>query len=614
MKNKGLLLASSILICLLLAICLVACSDNNDSTTQENNLLEFEELTFDNLTVEFDGREHSVSVVGAPQGATIRYTNNVASDVGTYSATATISKDGYKTKTLNSTLKIDLPRAETIVAARTRANKSTQHDYDFVLNFSGTVSIAGFNGTADGTYTGKYRYNSATGDIKFVRAMSGILLNDGFEYIVTKGDSKIKVNANEDGEIKHVTVLDNDGEGLTLVNKSFEAIVNALNAENLTNIRKIEGNSTYKFAANIALTSNNPTIAKALAIISKQGTNLSFKDVTFTNPVSGLVLYFNLDERMELDAFALNAEVGFPVKGVPITLQVSYRQVASSTNVSLPSIDGLILNRTAIENELNTIYGALDAVRDSNDYSLDLVARNEFDPGWNIRATVDKYTARMYKHTYEVDSTSFVAFNHSYEFKTHHEEDGAETYKYTIGNITDDGTVHLVSRKGSNTITPLDGVTVNTQFNYLTEGLRYTANDVDCIVKSTKNGVINYKIYLKNAETIAINEKIADLINSNDAEGVIDIDNYFDSSDYLLKESCFTVVIDNGNLKNIEIETKLKYNPTNGEYTDKRITLSDKMTLEINKNLDKAQSYTAPKSTTTKLGNYGLNNSKFYIL
>ena len=66
-------------------------------------------------------------------------------------------------------------------------------------------------------------------------------------------------------------------------------------------------------------------------------------------------------------------------------------------------------------------------------------------------ATVDKYTGRLYKNTIEEN----VWFNHSYVYKAHHEEDGAETYKYTVGNIQD-GSVHLVSRKGKNDITPVE--------------------------------------------------------------------------------------------------------------------------------------------------------------
>lgn len=608
--KKRIILVLVFALLLALCICMVACNDGGS----DSSLPEIEGVVFNNGTFEFDGQEHSITATGIPDGATVTYTSNKATEAGSYSASVSISKSGYKTKTLNATLKIDPPSATSVVNARTKAKNSTQQNYDFFLNFSGSVNIAGFSGTANGNYDGKYRYNSTTGEIKFVRTTSGALLYDGTEYIVTQGSAKIQVNENEDGEIKHVKVLDNDGEELMLVNKPFEAIVNALDADNLSNIRKAESGSKYKFAANITLTASNPTLAKALSIISKQGTNLSFKDVSFTNPVSGLVLYFSLDSRMELDAYSLQAEIGFPVKGVPVSLNVLYEQTASSTNITLPNVSGIITTKSAIATELNTIYGALDTVRDSDTYSLDLFARNEFDPGWNKTATVDKYQARLYKHTYEVDSVPFVAFNHSYEYKTHHEEDGAETYKYTYGNITSDGSVHRVSRKGSNVITDAPAVTVLTQFNYLTDGIRYTSDDVDCMLKTVKNGVTTYKIFLTNAETIAVNQKISDYINSNDADGVVPVNNYFDSTDYLLKEACFEVVIESTGLKSMEIETKIKYNPTSGDYTDKRITLTDKITLDVNKNLDKATSYTAPKNTTTSLGNYGLNNAKYYTL
>jgi|GEM_PF-1248525 len=566
-----------------------------------------------NVTTEYDGAAHSLVVTGIPEGANVSYQNNGKTDVGEYKISATISKRGYNTKTLSATLTISLPTAKGIVDARTRATESQIQNYDFVLNMTGAVNIAGYVGTADGNYVGEYRYNGELGEVKFARQTSGKLLPSSTEYIVTKGTAKVKVTENSDGEIKHVKVLNNDGEELMLINKPFEAIVNALSADNLSNIRKVQ-NSTYKFAADITLTADNPVIAKALAVLAKQGTNLSFKDISFTNPVSGMVLYFNFNDKSELDTFALEAEVAFPVKSIPVYIQLVYGQKNASSDITLPSIDGIILGSSDIAAELSIINGALDTLKTASDYSLDLVARNEFDPGWNIKATVDRYTARMYKHSYDIDGSPFVAFNHSYEYKTHHEEDGAETYKYTIGNITEDGSAHLVSRKGTNTITALDSVSVNTQFDYLTEGFRYSASDIDCITKETKDGVTTYKIYLKEAESILVNQKIAELINSNDAEGVIDVDNYFDSSDYMLRESCFTVVMNGSDLTTIDIETEFKYNPTSGDYTDKRITLTDKMTLEINKNIDKALAYTAPKSTTTKLGAYGLNNAKFYIL
>ena len=94
------------------------------------------------------------------------------------------------------------------------------------------------------------------------------------------------------------------------------------------------------------------------------------------------------------------------------------------------------------------------ALKDSDAYSLDVSAVNDFDPSWRISATVDKYNARLYKNT---DGTE-VYFNHSYEYKAHHETDGAETYKYTLGNVIgDEAGVYIVSRKGSNNVSPAEG-------------------------------------------------------------------------------------------------------------------------------------------------------------
>lgn len=58
-----------------------------------------------------------------------------------------------------------------------------------------------------------------------------------------------------------------------------------------------------------------------------------------------------------------------------------------------------------------------------NTYSIDVSAINDFDPGWNITATVDKYIARMYKNTTD---DGRIDFNHSFVYKAHTDEDGKE--------------------------------------------------------------------------------------------------------------------------------------------------------------------------------------------
>lgn len=65
---------------------------------------EFVGLSFNGATIEYDGKIHSLEVVGAPEGASITYTGNNQKDVGTYSVTAKVTMPGYKDKTLTATL------------------------------------------------------------------------------------------------------------------------------------------------------------------------------------------------------------------------------------------------------------------------------------------------------------------------------------------------------------------------------------------------------------------------------------------------------------------------------------------------------------------------------
>lgn len=68
----------------------------------------FTGLTFESLTVTYNGEEHTLTVKGeVPSGASIIYTYNSGVDAGVYNATAIISLEGYNTLTLNATLTIN---------------------------------------------------------------------------------------------------------------------------------------------------------------------------------------------------------------------------------------------------------------------------------------------------------------------------------------------------------------------------------------------------------------------------------------------------------------------------------------------------------------------------
>ena len=610
--KKTLWIAGVVLVCVL-ALVLAACGGKDkggNDTSAEANLLEFSGISFAGQTVEYDGEAHAIFATGVPEGATVSYTRNSGTDVGKYNASVTISKEGYKSLTLNADLNVTVPSAQSVVAARRRATEAADVGYNFHLNLGGTINVAGYSGTANANYDGKYRYNSASHSLQFMRTTSGILLYDATEYIALVGDTTVKVTANDKGVVKKINVLAAEDEELMLINRPIVALVDAIDANELTNI-SLAGGGDYMFKATLKLSADNALVNKALSIIAKQGTSISLKDVTFTNPVSGIVLYFNMNRDKRLNDFSLSAEVSFPVSAVSATIQLNYSQVGDSSAVTSPALGSVIIDKTQIGAELAAINAAVNAVKTSANYSLDFEVKNQFDPGWNVTATTDRYTARLYKHSYTLDDADFVAFNHSYEYKTHHEEDGRETYKYTLGNIQD-GSVHRVSRKGGNTVTDVNDVTVDTQFDYLTDAVTLTAADVDCIRKAVSGTTTTYYVYLGNAYTASINGTIADMINSNDAEGVVPVNNYFDATAYDVKGSDMTVVLKNNALSQVEVETKIKYYPTNGDYTQKYITLTDSLTLSVNVKLDKAQDYTAPRSATNALT--GLKAATYYVL
>ena len=69
---------------------------------------EFEGIEFPSQTFFYDKTPKSITVTGAPADTQIIYENNVHTDIGEYTATATLSKQYYNTKTLTATIKIEL--------------------------------------------------------------------------------------------------------------------------------------------------------------------------------------------------------------------------------------------------------------------------------------------------------------------------------------------------------------------------------------------------------------------------------------------------------------------------------------------------------------------------
>jgi hypothetical protein len=92
---------------------------------------EFTGLIFADQSVVYDGTKHSLSVTGLPEGAAVVYSGQDYLDVGSYPVVATVSKEGYITKTLQATLTIteaDLTAEK--VASLGLALKDATYPYD----------------------------------------------------------------------------------------------------------------------------------------------------------------------------------------------------------------------------------------------------------------------------------------------------------------------------------------------------------------------------------------------------------------------------------------------------------------------------------------------------
>lgn len=112
-------------------------------------------ITFSDSTLTYDGKEHAISITGTlPEGASVTYTNNVGTNVGTYTATASISGEGYVTLTLNATLKIE--------RATYDMSNVTWSSFDFTYDGNAhTVTVSGLpSGVTVKSYSDNEKVNA----------------------------------------------------------------------------------------------------------------------------------------------------------------------------------------------------------------------------------------------------------------------------------------------------------------------------------------------------------------------------------------------------------------------------------------------------------------------
>lgn len=614
MKKLSTALISILLV--LSMLMLVAC-DSGDTgnagatttTTTSAPQNEFTGVVFNNKVATYNGKSHTINeIIGAPEGTQITFNNNTATEVGTYTATATLKKEGYKDKTLSATLTIVMPTAKEVIAARANATAQNFQGFDYTFKMAGELSAFGISASGEGIYSANYRLDKTTGDEMFKRTTSGKLLFDSTNYVYCKGSQKINIKMDTDtNTVKKLSVHTVDDDTTMFVHRPIVGLIDNLVENNIGTVEKSDI-AGYVYKSTLSFTSENPLLNNICSAVGKFGTSISLGGATITNPVNGIIIYYNIEDDNKIEDFYISFNITVPVKVATASITLSYEQYEATNEIQLPSTDSLIVGSSQIASTVSNINNSLSNIKNDDAYSIDLTAKNELDPSWNKLAIVDSYKARMYKNTVGTD----IYFNHSYEFKAHHEDDGAEKYKFTLGNVIgDDAGVYIVSRKGSNQVSPVtENVSADTQFDFLTSMAIIDASKVDCIKKEVDGTVTEYKVYLNKTATFAIQEKIIDIINSNNAEGVLDVENYFNTDNYIIEEAIIVVKYNGNTLESIKCETEVRYEPTDGEYTEYKVTLNNVVEIELNKKLDDALDYEAPDSTGTWAG---IGAAKYYI-
>ena len=174
----------------------------NTETPADPAKQNFTGLTLGDVTVTYDGAEHVVEITGTvPEGASVVYENNKATNAGTYNVKATVTKENYNTLVLTAKLVINKADFTGLMLE----NKTVTYDgAEHVVEITGTVpegaSVVYENNKATnaGTYNvkatvTKENYNTLVLTAKLVinkADFTGLMLEnktvtyDGAEHVV----------------------------------------------------------------------------------------------------------------------------------------------------------------------------------------------------------------------------------------------------------------------------------------------------------------------------------------------------------------------------------------------------------------------------------------------
>lgn len=517
----------------------------------------------------------------------------------------TIVKDTYNALTLDTIRAVDTNNqvADEVINAIANTNFENNQNNDFKILLVATINVGDSVGRIQGNYDVNYRYDKIANELIIKRVANGELFNMSTEYISVTESAITRITVDEKGIAKKVSISTPNVDELYLYNNPFKAIIDHIDANNLLNIIKLNGDYMYK--ANLVLAENNKYLLQALDAIRKMKTTVDMSKVSISNLAKGLDFYFNMNaDKSQITEFRLCADLDFSIKGIDTQLAFAYEQRANIFNIQLPETNDIITDSESIAKELGNVMSALNVVKNSATYSLEMEATNQIVSRRNYKTDICKFNSRLIKNT----NDKKVVFKQTCECQSHLKEGKLDEYKYTYGNI-EDGSVYLVMETSSNEVQAIENISANTQFDYMVSVANIYADSIDCIKKTVnKDGVIKYHFYINNDAALSVKDKNSEMFNHNIADEATGIEKFFNENNYIIDNSVMVVEMVDTEIKSIAVDNRIKYYPTGGDFIDEQITLINCTNIKFNTYFHMAAKYKAPKTATELLREYGTSD------
>lgn len=223
------------------------------------NEAEIKGITFPKLTVTYDGKEHTATISGTlPDGVSVTYSDNTATNAGIYTACATLSGKNYKTKQLYTSLIIspmDISNSE-IISGITFS--------DLTVTYDGNEHTIMISGTLPEGVSVTYKNNRAT-DADVYHAVA---ILSGDNYIPTTLNATLTINkANIDTSVIRFSGIEQTYDGsehtITVSGELPEGTSVNYVSNSATNV------GTYNAIATISGKNYNTAELRATLIINK---------------------------------------------------------------------------------------------------------------------------------------------------------------------------------------------------------------------------------------------------------------------------------------------------------------------------------------------------------